>query len=86
MALLDRARLLFTSPRGMRLRLLIVAGISRRRRTKHEKQTQPLQETVTRIVELGRAYHASALIRFLDEVDAEGYVVSTEHVPGIFES
>ena len=42
------------------------------------------QETVTRIVELGRAYHANVLLEFLAEVNARVYVVSSERVPGIF--
>ena len=44
-----------------------------------------LRETVTRIVELGQAYHASGLVRFLGEVSAQGYIVSSDRVPGIFE-
>ena len=44
-----------------------------------------VQETVTRIVELGLAHHAGVLVDFLQGVDAEGYVVSSNRVPGILE-
>ena len=44
-----------------------------------------VQETVTRIVELGQAHHANALIEFLNEAGAQECVVSSEGVPGIFE-
>ena len=64
----------------------VQSRIAPREILEYEDGRLKLQETVTRIVELGRAYHASALMRFLDEVDAEGYVVSSEHVSGIFES
>ena len=64
----------------------VQSRIAPREILEYEDGRLKFQETVTRIVELGRAYHASALMRFLDEVDAEGYVVSAEHVPGIFES
>ena len=43
------------------------------------------QETVTRIVELGQAHHANILIGFLEEIDAQGYIVTTEGVPGLSE-
>ena len=43
-----------------------------------------LRETVTRIVEFGQAYHASTLVQFLKEVGVQGYIVSSDRVPGIF--
>ena len=64
----------------------VQSRIAPREILEYEDERLKLQETVTRIVELGRAYHASALIRFLEEVGAEGYVVSVKRVPGIFES
>ena len=44
-----------------------------------------LQETITRIVELGQAYHAATLITFLQDIDVHGFVVSSERVnsPGL---
>ena len=60
--------------------------ISPREILEYQDERLKLQETVTRIVELGRAYHASVLVKFLEEVGAEGYIVSSQNVPGIFES
>ncbi len=64
----------------------VQSRIAPREILEYEDERLKFQETVTRIVELGRAYHASTLIRFLDEVGAEGYVVSNQHVAGIFDS
>ena len=44
-----------------------------------------LKETINRIVELGQAYHACVLIKFLEEVGVQDHVVSSDNVPGIFE-
>ena len=52
---------------------------------KYQDDRRELRETVTRIVELGQAYHASTLVRFLEEVGAQGYLVSSERVAGIVE-
>ena len=51
----------------------------------YQDEKLTLKETVTRIVELGQAYDANVLIDFLKEVDAQGQVVSSQRVPGIFE-
>ena len=51
----------------------------------YQDERLELRETVTRIVELGQAYHASALVQFLEEVGAQGYIVSSERISGIFE-
>lgn len=51
----------------------------------YQDEQLTLKETVTRIVELGKAYHATILHEFLKEADAQGHVVSSEHVPGVFE-
>ena len=51
----------------------------------YQDERLTLKETVTRIVELGKAHHATVLIEFLKEADAQGYIVSAERVPGIFE-
>ena len=64
----------------------VQSRISPREILEYQDEQLKLQETVTRIVELGRAYHASVMISFLEEVGAEGYIVSSENVPGIFES
>ena len=64
----------------------VQSRIAPREILEYEDERLKFQETVTRIVELGRAYHASALIRFLDEVVAEGYIVSNQHIAGIFDS
>ena len=50
-----------------------------------EYQDQELnhRETVHRIVELGQAYHASVLVAFLKRIEAPGYVVSSDRVPGV---
>ena len=45
-----------------------------------EDEKEKFQETINRIVELGQAHHAEALIKFLDEVDAKGFIVSSESV------
>jgi hypothetical protein len=39
------------------------------------------RETTQRIVETGLTFHPSALIAFLKEVEASGYVVSSDPVP-----
>ena len=44
-----------------------------------------LMETVSRIVELGQAHHASVLVKFLEEAGVKEYRVSSERVSGIFE-
>ena len=63
----------------------VQSRIAPREILEYQDERLELRETVTRIVELGQAYHASALIRFLDEVGAQGYIVSSERVSGIFE-
>lgn len=42
-----------------------------------------LKETVNRIIELGQAYHARVVTKFLEEIGAQGYVVSSERVPEV---
>ena len=61
----------------------VQSRIAAREILEYQDEQLTLKETVTRIVELGLAYHASALISFLQEVNAQGYVVSSQHVPGI---
>lgn len=51
----------------------------------YQDEQLKLRETVNRIVELGQAYHASVLAKFLEEIGAQGHVVSSQNVPGIFE-
>ena len=34
---------------------------------------------------MGQAYHFSVLVKFLEEVGAQGFLVSSQRVPGIFE-
>ena len=63
----------------------VQSRIAPREILEYQDERLELRETVTRIVELGQAYHASSLIQFLEEVGAQGYVVSSERVPGIFE-
>lgn len=48
-----------------------------------DKQFQS-RETVNRILELGQAHHATVLIKFLEEFNAQGFEVSSQNVPGIF--
>ena len=50
----------------------------------YQDEQREIKETIHRIVELGQAYHAGVLLRFLEEVGAQGHVVSSENVPGIF--
>ncbi len=47
----------------------------------YQDERLKLQETITRIVELGQAYHASVLVRFLEEVGAQGFLVSSQWIP-----
>ena len=63
----------------------VQSRIAPREILEYQDERLELRETVTRIVELGQAYHASALVRFLEEVGAQGYVVSSERVSDIFE-
>ena len=62
----------------------VQSRISPREILEYQDERLKLQETVTRIVELGRAYHANVIINCLKEVGAEGHVVSSGNVPGIF--
>ena len=52
----------------------------------YQDERRTLQERITRILELGQAHHASVLVEFLEEAGAQGYVVSSDSVRGIFES
>ena len=45
---------------------------------RNEKET--FQETINRIVELGQAHHAEALIKFLQEIEVDNFIVSSETV------
>ena len=63
----------------------VQSRIAPREILEYQDERLELRETVPRIVELGQAYHASALVRFLEEVGAQGYIVSSERVSGIFE-
>ena len=49
----------------------------------YQDERLTLKETVNRIVELGQAYHVRVVTKFLEEVGAQGYVVSSERVPGV---
>ena len=48
----------------------------------YQDERVTLKETVSRIVELGQAYHANILVEFLEETGTHNYVVSSERVPG----
>ena len=63
----------------------VQSRIAPREILEYKDERVTLQETVTRIVEMGLAHHASALVGFLEEVNAQGYVVSSQRVPGILE-
>ena len=41
-------------------------------------ETTEYKEKVTRIVEFGRAHHATALVKFLQEIKVQGFIVSSE--------
>ena len=64
----------------------VQSRIAPREILEYEDDRITLKETVTRIVELGLAHRADVLIDFLREIQAPGYVVSSQRVPGIFES
>ena len=49
----------------------------------YQDERLTLKETINRIVELGQAYHVRVITKFLQEVGAHGYVVSSERVPGV---
>ena len=63
----------------------VQSRIAAREIVEYQDERRIIQETITRIVELGQAYHANVMIEFLKEVNAQGYVVSSQSVPGIFE-
>ena len=64
----------------------VQSRISPREILEYEDEKVTFKETVTRIVELGLAHHASVIIDFLREVEAPGYIVSSDRVPGIFDN
>ena len=45
-----------------------------------EDEKEKFRETINRIVELGQAHHVDALIKFLQEVDVDDFIVSSESV------
>ncbi len=45
-----------------------------------EDEKEKFRETINRIVELGLAYHVEALIKFLQEIDVDNFIVSSESV------
>ena len=63
----------------------VQSRVTAREIVEYEDEQRTLKETITRIVELGLAHHANVLIEFLEEVGAQGYVVSSQRVPGIFD-
>lgn len=46
----------------------------------YEDEKAKISETINRIVELGQAHHAEALINFLHEIDVRDFVVSSDSV------
>lgn len=46
----------------------------------YEDRERKVREEINRIMEFGLAYHVSALVEFLAEVGAAGYVVTDQHV------
>ena len=63
----------------------VQSRIAAREILEYKDERRELRETVTRIVEFGEAYHASTLVQFLKEVGAQGYIVSSDGVPGTVE-
>ena len=63
----------------------VQSRIAPREILEYQDERLKLRETVTSIVEFGQAYHASTLVQFLEEVGAQGYVVSSDRVPGTVE-
>ena len=51
----------------------------------YQDDRKEFRETVTRIVELGLAYRADQLIGFLEDINVQGYVVTSQRVSGIFD-
>jgi hypothetical protein len=45
-----------------------------------EDEKEKFRETINRIVELGQAHHAEGLIKFLQEIDVDDFIVSSESV------
>ena len=45
-----------------------------------EDEREKFRETINRIVELGKAHHADALINFLQEIDVHDFIVSSQSI------
>ena len=43
-------------------------------------EKEKFQETINRIVELGQAHHVEALMKFLQEIDVDNFIASSERV------
>ena len=48
--------------------------------TEFEDEKTKFSETINRIVELGQAHHAKALINFMQEIDVHDFIVSSQSV------